>query len=249
MLNGQPAHDVPLTIFSFLLFPQKESPVLAVGWTLIHEFMFYYFVCLVILLGRGKRLVFYTGLAALFGVALCLLDVKILNGYVFSEYYVEFFVGSLAFIMHKRLSIIFPWLQLAVGFLLYFVVSYLLDTHLGPIPNKLIGVLGCGTIGFLLINGLIGLDAQYRLASLAFGRFWARLGNASYSMYLSHWFVLSLIGKLAAPFSLAPISFIVIWHIGAILLTVVIAVLFAEFVELPLHQRVLRLVNKSGPVN
>jgi len=236
-LTGFLVHDVPATVLSFLLLPQRNGPILAIGWTLLHEFLFYYFVTALIWLGRGKSLLFYLGGAAIIGVALRLLGGELFYGYLFSDYYVEFFMGALAFACHQRVARFFPSLQLLAALALYLATSYLMDVFLAPIPNSLINVTGSGLIGFLLINGLIGLDAKHDLKAWALGRLGAKIGGASYSLYLSHWFSLSLIGKLAAPFANAATPVIIVWHVGAILATVAIAVLFASKVELPLHRK------------
>ena len=71
------------------------------------------------------------------------------------------------------------------------------------------------------------------------GQSLARIGDGSYSLYLSHWFVLSFIGKFAALVPGAPVPFVVIWHVTAIASAVAFAVLFAEYIELPFHRRLL----------
>jgi len=245
-LTGLLTQDVPATILSFFLLPQANGPILAVGWTLIYEFMFYIFVALVLLFNQGKRLPLYLGGMAIAGAALRLLNIEILHGFVITDYYVEFFMGSLAYALRKHAPQIMPLVQVAIAVVLYFIVSLLLDTYLDPIPYKLINVAGSGLIGFLLLNGLIGLDTKYAFDTQMLGRLGAHLGNASYSLYLSHWFTLSLIGKGASAFTSAPVPFIIGWHIGAVVLTVAVAILFAAYVELPLHKKVLKRFTIAG---
>lgn len=244
-LNGQLMHDVPDTLLSLILWPQKMGPVLAVGWTLVHEFFFYLFVFALILLKQGKRVPHFLGLAALIGVAFRLTDIKILNGYFLSDYYVEFFMGSLAFVFYQRASRSVPALQLTLAVLLYLHLSYSLDQTLGSPTFHLLNVFGSGLISFLLISGLHGLQTRFELTSSRLGRFAVRLGDASYSLYLSHWFSLSAIGLLAIPFADAPRSVIIAWHILSVSVAVGVGMLFAHWAELPFHRRLLKAFRKG----
>ena len=241
---GDWTRDFPATLYSLFLLPIKDGPVLAVGWTLVHEFFFYYFVALVIALGFGRRLPYFLLAAAVIGVAFRLLGVDILNGYLLSDYYVEFFFGSLAFMCYKNTSRIFPALQLAIAPLCFVLLSYLLDRTLNTPAEKLLTVFGSGIVSYLLISGLAGLDAKHSISSYGFGRLWLKIGDASYSLYLSHWFTLSLIGKLAIPFADMPIPIIVLWHICSLFLTILVGLLFAQWVELPAHKKIVNALNR-----
>ena len=53
--TGEAGQDAVRIVKSFLLVPQDKNPVLGVGWTLIHEFLFYYLVALLIFLKQGQR--------------------------------------------------------------------------------------------------------------------------------------------------------------------------------------------------
>lgn len=244
-LNGLLTHDVPDSLLSFILWPQKEGPVLAIGWTLIHEFFFYYFVTLVLLFGQGRRLPIFLGLAAALGIVFRFTDIQILNGYILSDYYVEFFMGSLAFVFYKRSMQVAPSLQLAGAVILYFGVSYALDQFIDTDAFHLINVMGAGFISFLLISGLQGLNARRSLTDFQAGRLFARIGDASYTLYLSHWFTLSALGQLAGFFVNASRPVIIGWHVLSILITIAIALVFAEWVELPIHRRIVKAFNRK----
>jgi exopolysaccharide production protein ExoZ len=55
-LTGSWGQDALPILKSFLLVPQDQQPVLGVGWTLIHEFLFYYLVAILIFLKQGQRI-------------------------------------------------------------------------------------------------------------------------------------------------------------------------------------------------
>jgi exopolysaccharide production protein ExoZ len=232
-------------IQSILLIPQKDDPVLGVGWTLIHEFLFYYLVALLIFLKQGRNVLLFIAAAALISVALWITHTELLYGNGFSPYYVEFFAGALAYHLHLRVSPIYPEAQCTAAVVIYFSVCALMDRNTAAIPYFLIQVGGFGSMGFLSICGLIGLDNKYKLPRFFVPRLFARIGDASYSLYLSHWFVLSAIGKSARLIPEMPVPFIVIWQLTSVLLAIFIATVFAEYIELPCHRKILNWMNPS----
>jgi exopolysaccharide production protein ExoZ len=237
--TGEAGQDAVRIVESFLLAPQDKNPVLGVGWTLVHEFLFYYLVALLIFLKQGQRVAAFLAAAAGVGVLLCLDGANPFYGYGLSPYYVEFFAGALAYRIYERTSSIYPEAQCAIAVSLYFGVSAVLDAFQASTSHMLIQVFGFGLVGFLLISGIMGVDAKYELTKFSAARLLARVGDASYSLYLSHWFVLSSIGKIAVLFSDAPVYLVAIWQVAAIASAVLFAVLFAEYVELPFHRRLL----------
>jgi exopolysaccharide production protein ExoZ len=239
-LTGDWGQDAVRVVKNVFLIPQDQAPVLVVGWTLVHEFLFYYLVALLIFLKQGQRIAKILGVVAVVGVILFIGDIKLLYGYGLSPYYVEFFAGALAYRLYYKTSSFYPEAQCAIAISLYFGVSALLDIYQASTPHTLIQMFGFGLMGFLLISGMIGVDAKWELTKFPLPRLLARIGDASYSLYLSHWFVLSFIGKVAVLVRDAPVYLVVIWHIIAISIAVFFAVLFAEYVELPLHRKLLK---------
>ena len=106
----------------------------------------------------------------------------------------EFFAGALAYRVHGKTSSFYPEAQCAIAISLFFGVGALIDTYQAFSLPSLIQVSGFGLVGFLLISGLMGVDAKYKLTRFTVARSLARIGDGSYSLYLSHWFVLSFIG-------------------------------------------------------
>jgi peptidoglycan/LPS O-acetylase OafA/YrhL len=248
-LTGDSAVDAPRLVKSLLLIPQYKLPVLTVGWTLVHEFLFYYLVALLIFVKQGRRLAPILAAIAGVGVALSFSNIRLLYGYALSPFYVEFFAGALAYRLHSKTSSFYPEAQCAIAISLYFGVSALIDNYKVFSMPSLIQVFGFGLMGFLLLSGMMGVDAKYDLKKFAPARLLARIGDGSYSLYLSHWFVLSLIGKLAALVPDIAQALVIAWHVTAIASAIVFAVLFAEHIELPLHRRLLNyLQSRRGVV-
>ena len=238
-LTGDWGYNAVRIVKSLFLIPQNKMPVLKVGWTLVHEFLFYYFVALLIFFKQGQRTALFMAVAAAAGIVLCLVGTDVFYGYWLSPFYVEFFLGALVYRIYDRISYRYPGVQLTIAFFLYFVVSALLEAYQPFVLHTLIRMFGFGTMGFFLISGLMGLDAKYKMEMYFLPRLLARIGDASYSLYLSHWFVLSFLGRFAVLIPGAPVFLIIIWHIGAIVTAVVFAVLFAEHVELAFHRKLL----------
>jgi peptidoglycan/LPS O-acetylase OafA/YrhL len=240
--TGLLGQDITATVYSLLLLPIKLGPVLSIGWTLVHEFFFYYFITLLIALKLGTRVTIALFIAAAIGVVFRLIGFELFNGYFLSDYYVEFFFGSLSYVLYKKTRQFQPLLQLALAIALYFPLSWLIDVYVDTAAAKLLNAFGSGIIAFLLISSLAGLDKKHDFASAPFGRFLVKLGDASYSLYLSHWFTLSFIGKLALPFTDLPVPLIILWHGAAICVTVWVGYVFAHRIELPLHKKIVNIV-------
>jgi len=187
----------PNIMRSFLLLPQSGEPLLAVGWTLIHEMYFYLIFAGVLLLPRhwmgwvlGAWCVGVTMIGAVFDFAGSPTLALIFNPLLF-----EFVAGAgLALLYLRRgavnlLPIFAALLLLVVGnwvFMNPAGVDVLSDhahrtTIIGPIAIALFAVFGL-KFGVLDKRPLI----------------W--LGDISYSLYLTHVLTLSLVGRLARDF-------------------------------------------------
>lgn len=185
---------------SYLMLPSWGFPILSVGWTLEYEMIFYSFVAL---LAVGARSLTATTRTNLFGVMIALgLGGMLLPGGESGE------VGPLASPVSHILS---PYMLIfAAGWLIRIVEE---NGGIGPNWRTIVGFLTIFSLG--LSQGTpfgVHLGIRAALATSCFllfqlgrelfqinnpvNRFVCRVGEASYSIYLSHWFVLSIIGKL-----------------------------------------------------
>lgn len=201
----QPAKILP----SFALWPTARDPLLAVGWTLIHEMGFY--LIFAALLFLPKRL-FPLGL--LLWATLLGLGIKAgLNttaspalSVLFSPLSFEFLAGCAVGFFFCRYALP-AWaaaLCLLVGLALWGVTIYLLLTRNGldgsavQSSPKISSPMG-RTIHFTLPTCLCVLGLAYRHFTLP--KALQKIGDWSYALYLSHVLVLSFIGLLWTKFA------------------------------------------------
>jgi exopolysaccharide production protein ExoZ len=195
------APDVDV-VASFLLLPTGRPTLLLVSWTLVFEVYFYLVFALILYLGRQIRCRF--GLLSLWVasvVAARLLlsprraDVTL--DLVTSPLVIEFFAGCLAAFLgyaaiHSRLqSLPWTWLAALSGGLLATMLAFVWAETLFAHPWWRVFAFGIGAA--VLLVGCIGTES---LARRFLPRGMILLGDASYSLYLSHLFTIGVVGKL-----------------------------------------------------
>lgn len=181
----------PNILKSFALFPDVRDPLLAVGWTLIHEMGFYLvFVIALFLKPRWTFpfLLIWTliiGIGQKFALEVHSPVAKVL----FSPLTYEFLAGAFAGLAFHRFEGKFGRLTLLLSILLWggtlamliTTENFMIDSHLGR------------AIHFALPSALL----VYGLASLkTFPKFTQTLGDWSYALYLTHILSLSLLGRI-----------------------------------------------------
>ena len=236
-LTGNIASDGGRLLTSLLLVPEELPPILGVGWTLIHECLFYLLCALSIAVGLNRRLPTVLALFSLGAIGLTAANVSLMHGYFASPFTIEFLCGALAFKYRKPLSRFFPGLQLVTAVGCYLAVSAILDSGISTQMMPFVRSVGSGIIGALLICGLIGANERICFSRSLLGAGLMRIGDASYSLYLSHWLVLSTMGKLIWLIPALPAPGVAAWHVLSILAAISFAVIFAEHVEIPIHKR------------
>ncbi|MEZ5959712.1 MAG: acyltransferase [Hyphomonadaceae bacterium] len=189
----------PDLIRSFLLWPDDTLPILAVGWTLVHEMYFYVIFALVLLLPRQATLPVLLLWAAIVagGYAAGLGAASPESRIALHPLTFEFVVGALAGFALPRQAPKFGNAALALGVIalgaaLTAVVvtelwrddAFWMESWLRP---ALFAVPGA-----LLVFGLAALDLKGRGAPSLL----AHLGDQSYALYLTHVLSLSAAGRI-----------------------------------------------------
>ncbi|WP_245973740.1 acyltransferase family protein [Bosea caraganae] len=231
---------------SYLILPQMGFPILGVGWTLEHEMIFYSSVAAMLLtLGGGTRA--RLGLAWLMaafgatGIVFAGVPSPVIAGapgagssaivsHVFSPFMFAFGLGWLI----RSLEGLRPVERAlsALPFAAFALAAFWLAPEWGLHPIYRIGVAAMLFIGFIACRGLFADNALNRLV-------W-KLGDASFSIYLSHWFVLSAGGKLLGHFDV-PASLVLPARIIGIVLSIAVGVAVFLLVEKPLDRRLRRM--------
>lgn len=241
---------------SFLLLPQEQLPLLVVGWTLIHE-MYFYLVFAGLLLFPRKVL---PKLLLVWLLTLLICEVFAAEEHV-SPYYrllsspltVEFILGC--YIGHFRTSFKkvagLKSLIIAVVFLLS---SWIVQWSLyGEDPQGWLRVLSIGIPAAVLLFVCVRLEmvdsSAVRFKESRLHVFLERLGDASYSLYLSHFLVLSLLSRVFArcmgflsPTALPGAMDNVVFVVFSLIVCVAFGFLSYRFIEQPLIRLFRRLV-------
>ena len=180
---------------SYLLLPQENFPVLAVGWTLIHEMYFYFAFALILLAPRSLMPVWLVlwGLIVLGGALLgwsgrSAIDFPHL---IFSPMTLEFIAGGLAAWLFVKGHNYFPAVCLGAG-----LIAMLACLQLHPYPTPftlewgrvLVFTLPC----VLMVYGAAGVSG--RVSGMT-SKIWSALGDWSFAMYLSHILVIKTLER------------------------------------------------------
>ena len=175
---------------AFVLFPHPQNyQVVGVAWTLDYEIFFYLLFGLLIL---NKRL----GAVVLLGWAGCVLA----NGwfetypwnFLFSYLHVRFLAGIAVALVLQRWKIPAPRFVACLGMAL-FLGAGLLHVYHAPLSN-LNATLGYALGSALMLGGLVQAE---RSGLIRPPNWLVYLGDASYAIYLVHFFALSVLAKIA----------------------------------------------------
>ncbi len=172
---------------SLLFIPQYHPqttteiwPFLVPGWTLQYEMYFY--AIFAVGLAFRKPLAVTLGIGATI-IVIGQLGVGDRNNAIFVTYtspiITEFFQGMLIALIHQRRSLASFWPALPIGIVALFLVGNL------DAPRLLIWGLPCA----LVLIGCLALEDAKKMPSIPLLK---SLGDASYSIYLSHAFVLQI---------------------------------------------------------
>lgn len=187
--------DAPDIVKSFLLIPDDRPPFLAIGWTLIHE-MFFYLVFAIALFFKPKFMLPFLGIWAVIlgvGISLGWDGTSPLMEILFNPLSYEFLAGALAAWLLKMYNAPFAKIALLLGIVVSVTVLALsLDRHDGMPATFADRAILFTLPATLIVYGLAGIEVHGKL----FSKLLSRLGDWSYSLYLTHILSLSLIGRL-----------------------------------------------------
>jgi peptidoglycan/LPS O-acetylase OafA/YrhL len=197
--QGAGADDPVVVVLSYLNFPQAHYPILGPGWTLEHEAVFYMLIGLALLLFQGLGTATKIG----FGVVVFMLGA----------------IGVVIGVGGGAVPLVWTC-DCASPYLIAFALGWFIGVAEPLAPRiRIASYLGMfGVLGLLVLLPeavlvqalLLRIAIAVAVVALAFAgrrylendclinRLMWRIGDASYSLYLSHIFILSAGGKLLA---------------------------------------------------
>jgi peptidoglycan/LPS O-acetylase OafA/YrhL len=199
-------------IKSFLLFPMQEYPLLSPGWSLEHEALFYIIVALIIP---------YTNLKVLFITILFLwilgLNYQGWDYHLLSEYHIYFAFGIVSYWLRKKEPIVLGIIS-AFGLITAYLGLYGI-IHI----NILFKTLSLAIVFSFLISTLVSMEFR----GTKFPSFLVRIGDISYSIYLTHALVYIAFDKVGWKIHANP----EIWRIFALIVALFVGLITYEYIE------------------
>lgn len=236
-----------LTIIrSLLLAPSTQAPIIHAAWTLVYEVIFYISFGFLIYSGfkKLKHFIYLLIILTSFGWIYSFINIQKFQEsflYIFFSYHnFEFLLGCFgAYLVLKRELRIARQL-LIFGIVIFFSMVLLEFQHGEPIyPLRLIGY---GLSSFFIITSLSSLEIYKRLKDLD-GRFYKLLlilGNASFSIYLTHQVLISGIGRILS----SKLGFLVNLQI-IIFITLALTTCFGIYFYLFIEKPIIRYLRKK----
>jgi peptidoglycan/LPS O-acetylase OafA/YrhL len=226
--------DLDLIVRSYLMLPQMRYPILGVGWSLEIEMIFYAELALVltIAVAMGKRsgnvIVYLLVIAGLCGFAFGTgPTARVWDYHLISPYMLLFAFGWFMCAVTRT-----PAPGTFLGALIASAAVWLIGIALAESADRhLLLRMAAAAAVFVLtyaLRAILQRDAFINRAASA-------VADASYSLYLSHWFVLSGLGKLLGALQISP-AFDLTARIMGIAAAIAFALGCFRFFENPLDQ-------------
>ena len=185
--------DIPA---SFLLLPQSQLPLLVVGWTLIHE-MYFYLVFAVLLVFNQRwllPLLVLWGITTVIGWLILPSNANPAFRLITDPLTLEFIVGGLIALVHFSGKSINGWPFLVIA-LAWWFLGYGICMKLGLQPESLswLRVLVFGIPAAFFVYSLVTIEKS---SGRRLPNYLILIGDASFSIYLSHLLVIATIGRI-----------------------------------------------------
>ncbi|MBL1353646.1 MAG: acyltransferase [Zetaproteobacteria bacterium] len=191
--------DINHIIFSLLLIPQGEYPINVVGWTLIHEMIFYSFFGIFILSRNVGLLLFsiWFFVIILFNVQAAV-TVEV-TSYLLSLHNIEFLMGVVIAIAVTEWKLRLYLKQCFWVGMITLLLGIMYDPIKSrPLDSNILMLYGLGSS--LIIYSITSMNMLNKWNS--FNKLFILLGKASYSIYLMHFIIILSISKILIYFGL-----------------------------------------------
>lgn len=202
---GEPHQkEIQSLIFSLLLFPQTHPPHIAPAWSLIHEILFYIMFSVIIL---NRKIGFLFG-----AVWFSAIIVTNLNSsppifplsFFLSKYNLLFGFGIMAGILSSRYRDTLNRYGIQI-FLAGNALFLIIGMHENYLSDKSDGIAHTWFFGLASFIIILGCTTKKVESFFSKKKIMLFLGEASYSIYLFHWFAVELVCKKLKDFGLLEI--------------------------------------------
>lgn len=238
LVNSSQGNEVNI-LTSFLLLPSEKLPLVMVGWTLIHEMYFYLVYFIFLLLVAEKHLI-----KALVSWVLVIVMVNIyfelsspLEKVIFHPLTIEFVMGCFLGIYFFRTinknktrnSLLF--LAASAVFIVSIYGHNLYQSYTGHIePQNWWRVLIFGIPAITIVFCFMSAERNGFIIHSSI----VNIGDASYSIYLSHILTLSAAGRVWSEVSLDSVSDNLVILPALMILVIAVGMLSFRYIEKPL---------------
>lgn len=219
-------------IASYFLIPGEHKFLVHNGWTLSYDVYFYIIFALSLYFLRNK--INYIALIAILTLlpAIGILVLNFDKTFFFNVILLEYALGIFAYLIYMELNLNFILniflIMLGATFIIFQNIFTVFDTVFGR-------ALEGGVPAFLFVVGVIGLESFFKNHYHKLVKVLDRLGSASYSIYLSHPFILVIGSKIY-------ISYYFFQNLNFALFLYVICIFIGyyvnKFIEVPLNRKV-----------
>ena len=202
LVAASTANSVNIVNFAKSLFfiPYEGSigivPILSQGWTLNYEMFFYLCVWISLLLSKSHALkitfILITSAYLLFGN---LLSNKVANMFFGSEIIFEFILGFFAYQLYEKkfLNSLSNKIYMSAAIAIYIFMA-VIESY-GIEGNRFILF---GLPSFALVICSVKLESIFENSQAHITKFLVSMGDASYATYLTHWYVIVGLRKIAS---------------------------------------------------
>lgn len=244
-------HKILTSIF---LFPDNTAPIVHAGWTLSNEVYFYLMFGLLITLGFKK----FIPLMLIIIIGTFVQSLIFLQGYVkgnevfpnplikliFSYYNIEFLLGCISAYLVTKYKIHYRKFLLILGITIFIFIGFY-EWIKGDVESFRVYLYGIPS--FFIITGLSSIEINNPKALLSLAQkkllqipnkylitLLVFLGDASFSIYVTHQLLISSIGRTLLTLGFTNIFGMIITLIVITIFTLIMGCIFHLLVEKPL---------------
>jgi len=227
LVNSYQGNQIDL-ISSFLLLPSQTLPLVIVGWTLVHEMYFYIIFCLIIFFIDEKKLlgVLFVWIAVVVSINLLLESNNPWIKVISHPMTLEFIAGCLLGLLFFNIDLGLSRKKLIYITIISFLISLTAYMIFRNLTNSIEPAAWWRTLIFGIPAVLIIFSMIYaEKCNFYLSSFLISIGNASYSIYLTHVLTLSAFGHFWSMFAadgiidniiMIPVSFALVLLTGFI---------------------------------